>query len=178
MKLDLIKTGFTQNGLLNKIPLASLASILIIVGYKLAKPALFKRMYILGWEQFVPFVATVIGILATDLLIGISIGMFFGIFNTLYHSYNNSHYMHDVITTDEGHEIHQIVLAEEVSFFNKASILTTLNNIPKNAKVIIDCSNSKSIAHDVLEIILNYESNAKTKNITVEKIKFIEPIAV
>jgi len=174
----LLISVITISGLLNKIPLASLAAILIIVGYKLAKPALFKQMYILGWEQFVPFVATVIGILATDLLIGISIGMFFGIFNTLYHSYNNSHYMHGVITSIEGHEIHTLVLAEEVSFFNKASILTTLNNIPKNAKVIIDCSNSKSIAHDVLEIIINYESNAKTKNITVEKIKFIEPVVI
>jgi len=86
--------------------------------------------------------------------------------------------MHDIITSEEGHEIHTIVLAEEVSFFNKASILTTLNEIPNNAKVIIDCSHSKSIAHDVLEIILNFESNAKTKNITVEKIKFIEPIAI
>ncbi len=174
----LLISVITISGLLNMIPLASLAAILIVVGYKLAKPALFKQMYTLGWEQFTPFIATVIGILITDLLIGISIGMFFGIFNTLYHSYNNSHYMHDIITSEEGHEIHTIVLAEEVSFFNKASILTTLNEIPNNAKVIIDCSHSKSIAHDVLEIILNFESNAKTKNITVEKIKFIEPIAI
>ncbi|NOR69421.1 MAG: SulP family inorganic anion transporter [Methylomarinum sp.] len=171
----LLISVITIAGLLNMIPLASLAAILIIVGYKLANPALFKQMYSLGWEQFAPFVATVIGILTTDLLIGISIGMFFGIFNTLYHSYNNSHYMHDVITTEKGHEIHHIVLAEEVSFFNKASILNTLNDIPQNVKVIIDCSNSKSIAYDVLEIISNYESNAKTKNITVEKINFIEP---
>ncbi|MCK5192003.1 MAG: SulP family inorganic anion transporter [Methylococcales bacterium] len=170
----LLISVITIAGLLNRIPLASLAAILIIVGYKLAKPVLFKQMYTLGWEQFAPFVATVIGILTTDLLIGISIGMFFGIFNTLYHSYNNSHYMHDVITTEKGNEVHHIVLAEEVSFFNKASILNTLNDIPLNAKVIIDCSNSKSIAYDVLEIISNYESNAKTKNITVEKINFVE----
>ncbi len=172
----LLISAITIAGLLNMIPLASLAAILIIVGYKLAKPALFKQMYQLGWEQFVPFVATVAGILATDLLIGISIGMVFGIFNTLYHSYNNSHYMKNIITSEKGHEVHHIVLAEEVSFFNKASILNALNNIPKNAKVIIDCSNTKSLAYDVIEIIKNYESNAKTKNITVEKINFIEPV--
>lgn len=170
----LLISAITIAGLLNKIPLASLAAILIVVGYKLAKPALFKQMYALGWEQFGPFVVTIVGILMTDLLIGISIGMVVGIFNSLYHSYNNSHYMRDVITSEKGHQIHHLVLAEEVSFFNKASILMSLNNIPQNSEVIIDCSNSKSIAYDVIEIIKNYESNAKTKNIIVEKIGFIE----
>ncbi len=161
--------------ILNKIPLASLAAILIIVGYKLAKPTLFKQMYLLGWEQFVPFMATVIGILTTDLLIGISIGMVFGIFYTLHHSYENSHFLKKSMSTEEGHQVYHLVLAEEVSFFNKARILTTLNDIPENTKVIIDCSHSKSIAYDVLEIINNYECNAKIKNITVEKIDYSGP---
>ena len=163
-------------GLLNKIPLASLAAILLIVGYKLAKPGLFKQMYRLGWEQFIPFTATVIGILMTDLLMGISIGLAFGIFFTLHHSYRNSHYMKNVVSTENGQEVHHLVLAEEVSFINKAGILSTLNEIPQNTKVIIDCTYSKSIAYDVIEIIKNYESNAKTKNITVEKINFKQPI--
>ncbi len=171
----LLISAMTIADLLNMIPLASLAAILLIVGYKLAKPALFKQMYQLGWQQFLPFISTVIGILVTDLLMGISIGMFFGIFNTLYHSYQNSHYMKDIISSENGQKIHHFVLAEEVSFFNKASILQALNKIPGNSKVIIDCSNTKSIDFDVLEIIKNYESNAKTKNITVEKINFIKP---
>ncbi|WP_411726340.1 SulP family inorganic anion transporter [Methyloglobulus sp.] len=171
----LLISAITIAGLLNRIPLASLAAILIIVGYKLAKPALFQQMYQLGGEQFVPFMATVIGILATDLLKGITIGMAFGIFYTLRHSYHNSHYMKNVITTEKGREVHHIVLAEEVSFFNKASILNVLNNIPHNAKVIIDCSNTKSLAYDVIEIIENYQRSALTKNIAVETINFTEP---
>lgn len=171
----LLISAITIAGLLNMIPLASLAAILIIVGYKLAKPALFKQMYKLGWEQFIPFVATVVGILATDLLKGITIGVFVGIFYTLRHSYRNSHHMKETITTEEGQEVHHLVLAEEVSFFNKANVIQALDQIPANAKVVIDFSKSKSVAHDVLELIQNYEINAKTKNITVEKIKFIEP---
>ncbi|MBL7709692.1 MAG: SulP family inorganic anion transporter [Chitinophagaceae bacterium] len=171
----LLISAITIAGLLNMIPLASLAAILIIVGYKLAKPALFKQMYKLGWEQFVPFVATVVGILATDLLKGITIGVLFGIFYTLRHSYRNSHYMKDIRTTEEGNEVHHLVLAEEVSFFNKANVIKALDAIPANSKVIIDFSKSKSVAHDVLELIHNYEINAKTKNITVQKIKYIEP---
>ena len=169
----LLIRAITIAGLLNMIPLASLGAILIIVGYKLAKPALFKQMYQLGGEQFVPFSATVAGILATDLLKGIIIGILFGIFYTLRHSYRNSYYVKGVISTEAGHEVHHFVLAEEVSFFNKANILNALNNIPPNAHVIIDCSKSKSIAYDVVEIIKNYQNNAKTKNITVEMINFI-----
>jgi len=171
----LLISAITIAGLLNMIPLASLAAILIIVGYKLAKPALFKQMYKLGWEQFIPFVATVAGILATDLLKGIAIGVLFGIFYTLRHSYRNSHHMKDTVTTEDGHQVHHIELAQEVSFFNKASVMQALEVIPANSKVVIDFSKSKSVAHDVLELIKDYEINAKTKNITVEKIKFIEP---
>lgn len=167
----LISAIFISN-VLNLIPLASLASILLVVGYKLAKPELFKQMYKLGWEQFVPFIATVIAILATDLLKGITVGILFGIFYTLRHSYRNSHHVKDIISDQNGQQIHHLQLAEEVSFFNKASLLNTLDSIPNNSKVIIDCTNSKSIAYDVIELILNYESNAKTKNITVEKINF------
>ena len=158
--------------LLNLIPLASLAAILLMVGYKLAKPSLFKQMYKLGWEQFIPFLATVVAILATDLLKGITVGILFGIFYTLRHSYRNSHHVKDIVSDENGTSVHHLVLAEEVSFFNKASLLNTLDTIPVNSKVVIDCTNSKSIAYDVIEIINDYELNAKTKNIIVEKINF------
>ncbi|MFZ1749204.1 MAG: SulP family inorganic anion transporter [Saprospiraceae bacterium] len=182
-KLSAIMHGFfllisalTIAHLLNMIPLASLAAILLMVGYKLAKPALFKSMYNLGWEQFMPFAATVIGILATDLLKGIAIGLGVGIFYTLKHSFRNSHHMKDIVTNEDGHEVHHIMLAEEVSFFNKASVIKTLDEIPANSKVIIDCTNSKSIAYDVVELIQDFEANAQSKNITLEKINFIEPV--
>lgn len=171
----LLLSAVTIASLLNMIPLASLAAILIMVGYKLAKPSLFTHMFKLGWEQFAPFIATVVAILLTDLLTGIAIGLVVGVFYTLHHSYRNSHYMKDSTTTEDGREVHHIVLAEEVSFFNKASILKVLENIPKNAKVVIDCSNCKSIAYDVVEFIRDYPLHAKLKNIEVETIKFIQP---
>ncbi len=171
----LLLSAITIASILNMIPLASLAAILLMVGYKLAKPSLFKEMYTLGWEQFIPFTATVIAILATDLLKGITVGLLFGIFYTLRHSYRNSHHLKDTEKTENGQEVHHIELAQEVSFFNKASVMNVLDAIPANSKVIIDCSMSKSIAYDVIELIKNYEINAKTKNITVEKINFIAP---
>ena len=171
----LLISALTIASVLNMIPLASLAAILLMVGYKLAKPALFKQMYKLGWEQFIPFTVTVITILLTDLLTGIIAGMIMGGFYALRHSYRNSHYMKEDITSENGVNTYHLVLAEEVSFFNKASLIRELEEIPENSKVIIDCTNSKSIDYDVVELIKNYDSNAKTKNIVVEKINFIEP---
>jgi hypothetical protein len=83
--------------------------------------------------------------------------------------------MKEVITTEDGHEVHNIVLAEEVTFFNKSQIIQALDAIPANSKVIINCTRSKSIAYDVVEFIQDYKNNAKLKNVTVETIGFIEP---
>ena len=173
----LLISALTMASILNMIPLSSLAAILLMVGYKLAKPSLFKQMYKLGWEQFIPFAVTVIVILFTDLLTGIIAGMVMGGFFALRHSYRNSHYMKEAHTTENGVNTYHLVLAEEVSFFNKASLIRELEAIPENSKVVIDCTNSKSIDYDVVELIKNFDSNAKSKNIVVEKIKFIEPVA-
>ena len=164
--------------LLNMIPLASLAVILIMVGYKLSHPIIFKQMYKLGNEQFIPFAATVIGIITSDLLKGVIIGLGVGIFFTLRHSYKNAYYMKEIITNSENNEAptYNLVLAEEVSFFNKASIINALDTIPANANVIIDCTQSKSIAYDVVEVIRDYKETALEKNINVKTINFIEPI--
>jgi SulP family sulfate permease len=155
---------------LNMIPLASLAAILMVVGYKLTKPSLFKKMYQLGWEQFAPFLVTIVVMLFTDLLTGVIGGLITSVFFTLHHSYRNSYHLKDIITTDEGHEIHHIVLAEEVSFFNKANIIALLESIPADSKVIIDCSNSKAIAYDVIEYLNEYPLHASLKNIEVKMI--------
>jgi MFS superfamily sulfate permease-like transporter len=172
----LLISAVTIAEFLNLIPLASLAAILIMVGYKLATPSLFIKMYQLGWEQFVPFSVTVIVMLFTDLLTGIGAGLVAGIFFTLHHSYRNSHYLlqeNAIIEDVEGkRSVHTIVLAEEVSFFNKASIIQVLEQIPNGSKVVIDCSKSKSIAYDVVEFIRDYPLSAKLRNIVVETVNF------
>lgn len=152
---------------LNMIPLATLAVILLMVGYKLAKPSMFAQMYKLGFEQFIPFIVTVLAIVSTDLLKGIGIGMVFAVFSILRKNYQNA-----VNTKKEiidGKETYCLTLSEEVTFLNKASIARELAGLPDNSNVIIDGSKSYSISYDVLENIqefINYTS--KIKNITVE----------
>lgn len=166
----LLISAITIAQYLNMIPLASLAAILIMVGYKLAKPSLFKQMYSIGWEQFIPFTVTVVAIIFTDLLTGIAIGMGIAIIFTLRHSYLNSHYIKDISTTEDGVTLHHLVLAEEVTFINKASIIQVLESMPANSKVIIDCSQNKAIDYDVSEFLRDYHLHAKLKGITVEMI--------
>lgn len=149
--------------ILNMIPLASLAAILFLVGYKLAKPTLFKQMYKMGWSQFVPFMVTILGIVFTDLLMGIGMGMAVAIFYILRNNYKKPYFF-----DPEKHEVGEpirITLAEDVTFLNKADILQTLNHLPAKSTVIIDASQTINIDEDVREIILDFKETAKLKNI-------------
>lgn len=154
---------------LNLIPLASLAAILFLVGYKLAKPVLFKQMYALGKQHFVPFIVTILGIVFTDLLTGIGIGLAVAIFYLLYNNYKKPFLFEEKHVKDG--EI-RLALAQDVTFINKASIQRTLSQIPDGAKVIIDASKSVHIDHDVVEIIEEFQTNAAYRNIDLELIEF------
>lgn len=148
---------------LNMIPLASLACILFLVGYKLAKPSLFKAMLKLGAAQYVPFLVTIAGIVFTDLLKGIAMGCVVAIFILLRNNFKNAFFLHKE-EKEDGHNV-KMTLSEEVTFLNKANILNELNEVPENSTVDIDLSNTVSIDYDVLEIIDNYKKNAESKNI-------------
>lgn len=150
--------------LINHIPLASLAAILIMVGYKLAKIELFKKMYQAGFEQFLPFCATIVGVLVTDLLRGIMIGIVVAIFYILRRNFRNNY----KVTVDETAEVNTIrmELAEEVTFLNKASIIEFFDEAPENTRMIIDGTKCTSINFDVLETIKEFkEFGAPEKNI-------------
>lgn len=158
---------------LNLIPLASLAAILLMVGYKLSKVSLYKEMYRIGWDQFIPFTVTIVAILATDLLKGIAIGMAFAIFYILRKNYRHAYHYKREKNGDQ--EVVTLKLSEEVTFLNKASIQLSLDDLPKNSKVIIDGSNSVTIDHDVLEIITDFKRvGAPQRNIDVETISVPE----
>ncbi len=159
--------------LLNKIPLAALAAILLMTGYKLCSPALFKKTYKLGKYQWIPFVVTVIAIVMTDLLTGVGIGMGVAVLALLYGNYKNSYFFHRE-KHREGEAI-LIHLAEEVSFLNKASIKLTLDHLPDYSTVIIDAYDSQYIDHDVIELIRDFkEVQAPQKNITCKTVGFKE----
>ncbi|WP_075590111.1 SulP family inorganic anion transporter [Labilibacter marinus] len=154
--------------LLNLIPLASLAAILFVVGYKLTKPALFKAMYSMGRTQFIPFIVTIAGIVFIDLLMGIALGIAVAVLYILWNNYKIPYHF-EAHEFEEGKPI-RIQLSEDVSFLNKAGIMHTLQDLPDNVHVIIDGSKTQSMHPDVLEIINDFEENAKTRNIHLELI--------
>lgn len=154
-------------GLLNMIPLAVLAAILLQVGYKLAKPAQFKRMYDLGWKQFVPFVVTILGIVFTDLLVGIGMGLCVGVVIILFKSYQNSHFLHKEANANGG-DRYKMTLAEEVTFFNKGAILRELDSLPENSYLEFDVTNTRYLDNDIIEILDDFAYKADLRNITIK----------
>lgn len=151
---------------LNLIPKAVLAAVLLLVGYKLAKPALFKKMWKLGWEQFVPFIVTVLGLVFTDLLIGVGLGLVVGIITILWRNYNNSHFLHKEVMADQKN--YKITLSEEVTFLNKGAIIRELNNLPENITLEMDVRNTIYLAHDVVELLDDFSIKAKDRNIDIK----------
>jgi len=155
--------------ILNKIPLACLSAVLLVVGYKLAKVSLFKQMYKLGWEQFVPFIVTIVAIQFSDLLKGIALGMVVAIFYILRANYRRDYIIHHE-KKSEGGTI-KINLTEHVTFLNKGSLAIKLSAIEPGHHVIIDGTNAHYIDLDILEIIYNFKETSKDKNIQVELIQ-------
>ena len=153
-------------GILNMIPYASLAAILFMVGYKLAKPALFKAVYKKGWAEFIPFVATIVGILMTDLLKGIGIGLVFSIFFILYVNFKNSHYLEKL--KDGAKDLFIVHLSENMTFLNKASLNAELDSIPEDSKVILDYSRVSNLSNDIIEIIEEFKARAANEDIEIE----------
>lgn len=157
---------------LNLIPLASLAAVLLVVGYKLVKPAIFKEVYRTGRSAFVSFVITILGIVFTDLLIGIMMGLVVAVMYILWNNFRTPyHYNPDDLRN--GDPI-RIELSEDVSFLNKAGIIKTFGLLPEDSHVIIDATRTKTIHWDVLEVINDFSLNAPTHGIKLELIGFDE----
>ncbi len=157
--------------ILNKIPLACLAAVLLMIGYKLASPAVFKQMWKSGKYQFIPFIITVVAVVFTDLLEGVAIGLVVSVFFILRANLKLAYFF----KKEEYHqgEIITIKLAQEVSFLNKAAIKQTLNHLPEGSKVVIDATDTFYIDHDVVQLIKDFLTvGSQDKNIQVSLVGF------
>ncbi len=149
---------------LNKIPLASLAAILFIVGYKLASIDLFKSIYRKGKDQFYPFLITILAIVFTDLLIGICIGLVIGFIFVVFRNY------HSALTVVNDDDRYLFRFNKDVSFMNKAKLKTELSKIPENSYLILDAHKAQFIDNDIIDILEDFSLHAKSKNIEIEYI--------
>ncbi len=161
---------------LNLIPYATLASILLITGFNLTKPQLYLELWHLGWKQFLPFIITIIIIMAEDLLIGVGAGLILSFCFIFPHNFKTNY----KLTKKLQHitEVYDISLFSNVSFLNKVKLKSDLSAIPEYSIVTIDGRQAQYIDYDVLEVISEYETNAHDKHIElhiigVEKVKVI-----
>lgn len=148
---------------LNKIPYASLAAILLVTGYNLTKPRLYKNMWQLKWKQFLPFLITIVVILVTDLLIGVSIGLLISIYFIIQNNFRAEYRL--TKTTMNGIETGVIKLNSNVTFLNKVKLKKALDEIPAYSVLTIDGSECNFIDYDILEIISEFEAKAKDRHI-------------
>ena len=153
--------------LLNKIPFATLAAVLFLVGYKLAKPAVIAHFWHKGKYQFIPFIATLLGVVFMDLLKGVALGIVISIIFIIRGNMQRA-YRFRKEKFEEG-DVIRIDLAQEVSFLNKAAIKDTLMSIPENSRVVINAEDTVYIAHDVLDLIQEFATiRASEDNIKVK----------
>jgi MFS superfamily sulfate permease-like transporter len=149
-------------GLLNKIPLSALAAILIMTGYKLVKPSIFKEIYQKGWDQFVPFIVTLIAILLTDLLVGILIGTIIALFSLI-----RSNFKSAVMVVHDNNK-YLVRFRKDISFLNKPIVKEKLESVPADAHVLIDMTRADFIDKDIIDVVNEFLQHAHLKNIVVE----------
>jgi MFS superfamily sulfate permease-like transporter len=159
--LLLLSVAFIPS-LLNRIPLSALAAILIYTGFKLAKPSLFIKFYKKGWDQFLPFAITIVAILLTDLLKGIIVGCFVGLFFVIRSNFKSA----VLVVSDANRYLFR--LRKDVSFLNKPIIKNRLEKVPANSYVLIDAARADFIDKDIIEVIEDFLKHAPLKGITVE----------
>jgi SulP family sulfate permease len=161
---------------LNRIPLAVLAAILLYTGFKLAHPRQFRDAWRVGPKYVVPFVITVAAILATDLLVGICVGLVIGTFFVLRDDYSHA-YSYDLEESPD-HKRVRLTLAEHVTFLNKARINEALHALPQGSTVTVDAMRTRHIDHDVVELLHEFEKNALARGITLRLVGVPQPPAV
>jgi MFS superfamily sulfate permease-like transporter len=148
--------------LLNKIPKASLAGILIFTGYKLAKFELFREYYQKGWNQFLPFIITILAIVFTDLLTGIIIGCSAGIFFVIHTNFNSA------VTVLQDKDMHILRFNKDATFINKGHLKKILKKIPPYSTVRIDVTRCNFIDQDIIDLVNDFIVNAGQKHIVVQ----------
>lgn len=153
---------------LNLIPYASLSAILLMTGYNLTKPKLYRNMFSLGWKQFLPFMLTIVIILATDLLIGVSIGLLLSVYFIIQNNFRAEYKITRAVV--QGIETELIRLNSNVTFLNKVKLKKALDDVPEYSVLTIDGSGCNFIDYDILEIISEYENKAKDRHIALHTI--------
>jgi len=152
--------------LLNRIPLGTLAAVLLVVGYKLARISLFKKMWRDGLDQFLPFIVTIVATVFTDLLIGVSIGFVVGVIMVFLTNFHSA-----ILVEEKDDNWVRITLDKDVSFLNKTRLKSVLAALPDGTHVEIDGANATFIDHDIREVIEDFAAVASHRNITVERLE-------
>ncbi|MBU7437715.1 SulP family inorganic anion transporter [Paraburkholderia fungorum] len=158
----LLVSIFLLTSIINLIPLACLAAILIFTGVKLAKPSLFVGIARQGFAPFAPFIVTLVGVLATDLLIGIVLGVLCSVLLALYENLRSP-----IVLAQHG-DHYLLSFRKDVSFLGKVPLKHYLQQIPDGATLIVDATRADFVDHDVRELLDTFVADAPRREIVVD----------
>ncbi len=157
------------SSVLNLVPLAALAAILLHVGYRLAPLSLFRKVWSEGLDQFLPFIVTFTGILFVDLLSGVLIGLFVGVVFVLRVHLQHPFWVDQTSTVDgDGQDRFLVKFGDNISFLNKANVNKKLHEFPNGSIVELDLRETKHVDHDVAEILGDFAESAAYRGVRVE----------
>ena len=158
---------------LKEIPLASLAAVLLVTGVRLANPSVFRQMWREGKSQFIPFIVTVLGIVFTDLLVGVLLGAATSIAFILRSNFLQP--IHRVIERHVSGDVLRIGLPNQVSFFKRAALDKVLREVPHGGQVLLDARNTNYIDPDVLDLFEDFgKTIAPAHGVKLSRIGFKE----
>lgn len=138
---------------IHHIPLAALGAMLVYTGFRLANPAEFVRTYRLGSEQFVVFVGTIVATLATDLLIGIGVGVALEVLFHLRHGCTIRGLLWaDVTEVPEGDRTVVLLVRRAAVFSNWLGVRATILRAAEDRDaIVLDLSRTRLVDHTVME---------------------------
>ena len=148
--------------LLNKIPLAALSAILILVGYKLASANMIREMWLSGLDQFLPFAVTAASVVLFDLITGVLVGTVFGLAVVLVMNH------HSAFSVVNDENCYLLRFAKDVTFLQKIALKRALAKLPNGSQIVIDCGGAMFIDHDILELLEDFKASAIDRQISVE----------
>ncbi|SEI54789.1 Sulfate permease, MFS superfamily [Dyadobacter koreensis] len=145
--------------IIEMVPVAALATMLIFAGFRLASPSEIRQIYHIGKDQLIIFMVTVIATLSTDLLVGIVCGILTKVIIQLYCGVKLAHIFNPKIDINSEGDFFYVNVSGAAVFTNYLTLKRKLEKIPQGKYIKVDFSEAPYVDHTVMENITRFKYN-------------------
>ncbi len=151
------------------IPISALSAMLVFTGFKLASPKEFKHMYSIGKIQFVVFVITLVAVLATDLIVGIGIGIITQYVFSLINGAKISELFKSKLVVSEENSQTIITLKGAQFFSNYLSLKKQIDRASENSKkIVVNFKEASFVGHTVIKHLKALKNRKEQQGVVLE----------